>query len=648
MWLGTDGGIFLFDGKSFKLYAPPNGLPGYIVNTIMQDSKGHIWIGTNKGSVLFNGNTATIYTTKTGLPDNNTWCIKEDHLGNIWFATEGGVCRFDGNRFVWFTKKEGLPDNRVLSILEDRERNIWMGTKGGLCRYDGKTIISFTEKDGLVSNMVQGLALDKEGNLWIGTKKGISKYINPLTHQGVQKPGNTNLLFKNYTYEDGFSGIGINVNAIYADTSTGNIWFGADDRITVYHPDGDYEDTIPPEIQVTNVGLFNETIPWSVYTAKPDTSIILANGLKIKNAILHGLSNWYSLPQQLSLSYKNNNLNFKFIGITMWRSAQVKYQYYLHGLEKNWNTATFSTEANYAILDPGSYTFKVKAMNSEGYWSKEFQYFFTIRPPWWQTWWFRSIAIALIIFSLSAYYRNRTAALRKRQKLLQKTVEERTEQLRKSLKEKEFLLKEIHHRVKNNLEVISSLLMLQTEGVKDLIAKAALAEGQSRVQSIALIHHKLYRNEEMTSVEFTDFVNDLYKQVHDLFKKPGNEVELVLQAAKTQMEVDIAVPLGLILNELFTNTFKYAVQQYKKNMITIHLQENLLTKAEQQTTSYILIYRDNGPGMPADFSLEKSTSLGVKVIQLLTKQIGGKLHYHNNEGAVFEIPFKRKLLSQPS
>lgn len=218
-------------------------------------------------------------------------------------------------------------------------------------------------------------------------------------------------------------------------------------------------------------------------------------------------------------------------------------------------------------------------------------------------------------------------------------LDERTEQLRASLEEKEGLLKEIHHRVKNNLEVISSLLTLQTNSITDTKAKAALAEGQSRVQSIALIHHKLYQNDNLASVELRGFINDLFKQVRDLFHHGNEKVEFTFVGNETRIDTNTAIPIGLILNELFTNAFKYAVRPNKDANISIHLQETEGGANEKKT--YTISYHDNGPGLPDIVTLEKSASLGMKVIKLLTKQIGGSLHIYNDQGAVFEISFSQ-------
>ena len=233
---------------------------------------------------------------------------------------------------------------------------------------------------------------------------------------------------------------------------------------------------------------------------------------------------------------------------------------------------------------------------------------------------FAGLAVVLLFSMVVFRQRNKIAKEKKR-----------SDQL---VLDKEILIKEIHHRVKNNLEVISSLLELQSEGLDNEKAKIAVIEGQSRVQSIALIHHKLYRNDDISTVEFKSFVNDLYKQVSSVFKKPNTEIEFQIIASETQISIDTAVPIGLILNELLTNTFKYAVSKQKKNHIHIQL------KATDKEGFNKIIYHDNGPGVPADFDIHKSTSLGMKVIHLLTKQLGGKLNFFNDNGSVFEIPFK--------
>jgi len=213
-------------------------------------------------------------------------------------------------------------------------------------------------------------------------------------------------------------------------------------------------------------------------------------------------------------------------------------------------------------------------------------------------------------------------------------IESQKQQLEKSLDEKNILIKEIHHRVKNNLEVISSLLELQSNSSNDLKAKSALEAGQIRVQSIALIHHKLYHSESLAKIAFKEFIEDLYSQICKVFLREDANIMFKVSGDDLILEMDVAVPIGLILNELMTNSFKYAVKKGAHNTISIQL-----VPIPDQSSWYKLVYKDNGPGLPVGLNIAKSTSLGMKVILLLTKQLGGKLNYYFDHGSVFEIPF---------
>ena len=408
LWIGTDRGVLKYDGKTFTHFTEKEGLSDKNVQSLLEDKSGNLWFATGEGVSKYDGKTFTHYTVKEGLSNNDVGSILEDRSGNLWFGTEEGLTKYDGKTFTHFTEKEGLSGNNVSDIIEDKSGNLWIGTDEGVSKYDGKTFTHFTEKEGLSNNNVQSLLEDKSGNLWFGTDFGLNK----LTPKSLLKlsanakisadkgdfadhPNNDparEVLFKSYSYEDGFLGVGCNPHAIFEDKN-GTIWIGANDRITAYHPEGDKTDSIPPNMQLTNIALFNENIPWANLEQKKDTSIFLANGVSVGHFKFDSLSRWYNIPEHLSLTYNNNYLSFSFIGITTKSPQKVKYKYKLEGLDNNWSALTARTEAAYGNLPPGNYTFKVKAMNSEGYWSKEFNYSFTITPPWWSTWWFYTLCI---------------------------------------------------------------------------------------------------------------------------------------------------------------------------------------------------------------------------------------------------------------
>ncbi len=201
--------------------------------------------------------------------------------------------------------------------------------------------------------------------------------------------------------------------------------------------------------------------------------------------------------------------------------------------------------------------------------------------------------------------------------------------------QRELLLKEVHHRVKNNLQTITSLLELQSAKSSDEGTKNALLEGQNRVQSIALIHHKLYAEDNFGAVELHDFITDLYRQIAMLFTNKNFNISLEINVPTTQIDIDTAVPLGLILNELLTNAFKYAFIENGKtneNQLAIGL---ICTPAG----NYTLSFADNGKGLPPSFDIAKSKSLGMRLITHLAKQIGGSSTYTYQNGSLFEVAF---------
>ena len=399
------------------------------------------------------------FTKLQGLKHDAIRCMLQDKSGNLWFGTDGGVSKYDGKSFTHFTEKEGLSNNSVRSILEDKSGNLWFGTYGGVSKYDGKSFTHFTEKEGLSNNTVLSMLEDKSGNLWFGTRFGLArlskeKLVEINDKVKFNKIQADEILFKNYTYEDGFLGIGVNGGKTICEDKNGTIWFAANDRLTAYHPQGEAIDTIAPNIQLTSIALFNENIAWVNLEKKKDSTLTLGNGVSVGDFEFDGITKWYCLPENLSLAYNNNYLTFNFIGITQKQSKKVKYQYKLEGIDENWSAITNRTEAPYGNLPQGTYTFKVKAMNSEGYWSNEFNYTFTIRPPWWRTWWMYSIDGIIIFILLFGLYRWRTASLRKDKEILEQTVEERTEELVQKniiVEEQKHLVEEKHKEITDSI-----------------------------------------------------------------------------------------------------------------------------------------------------------------------------------------------------
>ncbi len=207
-----------------------------------------------------------------------------------------------------------------------------------------------------------------------------------------------------------------------------------------------------------------------------------------------------------------------------------------------------------------------------------------------------------------------------------------------SLNEKEVLLKEVHHRVKNNLQVISSLLNLQAERITDAYALEKFRESQNRVRSMALVHEKIYESQNLSKVNFAEYINKFIEIVfynYDI-KKEQVVMHINFEVEDCQLPIDIAIPCALILNELVSNAFKYAFPAQKKGNLYLKFY-----KAEKEQC--VIEVADDGVGMPPSFNINKLNSLGLQLVDMLVKQIGGKLCIENQKqgGARFVISFNQ-------
>lgn len=205
------------------------------------------------------------------------------------------------------------------------------------------------------------------------------------------------------------------------------------------------------------------------------------------------------------------------------------------------------------------------------------------------------------------------------------------EKIRQSLKEKEVLLKEVHHRVKNNLQVISSILNLQSSYVRDKKMLELLHESRNRIKSMAFVHESLYQTKDFSNINFKEYIENISRNLLHSYANPQMSPELNLDLAEIQLNLDTAVPCGLIVNELLSNAFKYAFKDGRKGRIDVKLRE----KHDQIT----LLISDNGPGLPETVDYRQTESLGLQLVVTLVEQINGKIKLENKKGAKFTIEF---------
>jgi two-component sensor histidine kinase len=206
------------------------------------------------------------------------------------------------------------------------------------------------------------------------------------------------------------------------------------------------------------------------------------------------------------------------------------------------------------------------------------------------------------------------------------------ERIKASLQEKEVLLKEIHHRVKNNLQVISSLLYLGSKNIEGREALEMFQESQHRVRSMALVHERLYQSKDLTRVEFAEYIRGMANYLLRSYRVNSNIIQLKINVDNVSLGLDTAIPCGLMINELVSNSLKHAFTDGKEGEIRIELHSD----SEGECT---LMVSDDGVGLPKDLDFRETESLGLQLVNTLVDQLEGTIELNRSDGTTFEITF---------
>lgn len=378
LYFGTDGqGVYIYDGINFT---PINELSKKYIRAMVKDKDGNIWIATAGAGVYkinINSSKSAIdnYTTKDGLLNNRITCLLYDKSGRLWYGTENNGISYIENDLIQqksLSIKDGLPSNAIRCITEDNSGYLWVGTAGdgiiSIPLYQGDfRVKTYNHTNGLTSSNIYLMCIDNNNNLFTGTESGLD-YLNLNKDR---KPHD----IKHFSKGEGFTGIETCQNSVYKDTD-GTIWFGTINGLTKYNPANLVKNEHEPITNITDVKLFYETISHTPYK--------------------HFMSDWNKVSS-LDLPHNENHITFDFLAINFSNPEAVKYQWMLKGFDKTWSPISQLHSFTYSNLNPGHYTFMVKACNEDGVWnSKSVELSFNISPPFWMRWWFITIVIVSI------------------------------------------------------------------------------------------------------------------------------------------------------------------------------------------------------------------------------------------------------------
>jgi two-component sensor histidine kinase len=427
---------------------------------------------------------------------------------------------------------------------------------------------------------------------------------------------------KHYGKGEGFTGIECNARGCFLDRQN-ELWFASIDGPFRYRKDLDARNEHPPILHLTAVKIFFDE--------------------EITYGYMKGALNWFGLPKELILPAYHNHLTFEVDGINFFSPSDVKYSYKLEGVDKNWTPLTAVSSVTYSNLQEGTYYFKVKAYNSDGVEVADEVVYgpIVIEPdedvaviPYWM--WVTLVLLASgLVFFVGYMLVTRDRRMKKMRRILEEKVKTRTAEVEKQNLEKEVMLKEIHHRVKNNLQIINSLMNLQADNVEDQMVKDVFREARNRIASMALIHEKIYESRSMVNVKMKDYIRELVHKLIDSYKITDN-VRLQMNIGDdVLMNLNHIVPVGLILNEVISNSLKYAFPGDRKGRIYIELKT-------QPDGSYLLIAGDDGIGLPKAYDVTNFKTLGIELIHMLTEQLGGQLEIKNNGGLEYVLSFGKQ------
>ncbi|MFC5268998.1 two-component regulator propeller domain-containing protein [Adhaeribacter terreus] len=653
LWIGTfDGGVGVRTGDTFKWYTTANGLPNNIVNHITKAPGGAMWFATNHGVARFDGTAFTKYSFKDGLIFNIANFILPETDNRIWIATNEGLSLLENNRFRNYKIYGSPKDNHINCLFKDKDNQLWAGTKSGVYLFKDGTFRRHPQVAAMNFREITSITQDYKGNLWVGSfdhgLARVSPNLKQNAHDHIEKDRNllsesvtslridsANQLWvgtigglnrldmeayyknpagqmKRFTNADGFRGIEVSSNAL-AEGRGGNMWIGTVNGLIRYTPENERPGLPTPLLNIFALKLFGQPVNWKErgYTS------------------MHGLS----IPANPKLPYDENHITFEYRGIYLTNPDLVTYMTRLEGFDRKWSEPSTNTVATYSNLPPGNYKFMVKAcIKNGGCVEKTTEYAFTITPPFWSK--DRIVAIAVLLIAGFAFglVRWRERNLRRLNTLLEENVKQRTLMLEKKNLEKEILLKEVHHRVKNNLQIITSLLNLQSRHLTDPAALETLRDIKDRIKSISMLHMRLYQREELASIDLSEYVQTLCRSLFASYGIREDHVRLEFDIPTLYLDIDTALTLGLIVNELVSNTLKYAFPDQRKGTLLIEL----LRVTE---TDYTLTISDDGTGLPDNFEEKMATSFGLQLVSSLIKKLHGTLKFYSEGGTQIRLQF---------
>jgi signal transduction histidine kinase/ligand-binding sensor domain-containing protein len=603
LWVGTYyGELNKYNSVSDKfgylnLDVSNNNPSANLIRIIYEDSEGLLWFGAIGGGGLTSFNQVTnefkFYSTlqnnKSTISGNDITSICEDKNGNLWFGTYSfGLNRYDKNTntFKHFLREENnsssLPDNIITDIFKDSKDNLWISTySGGLCKYnyEHNNFEIFSEDDGFASNSIYGILEDDQRNLWLSTSRGITKF------------NYKSYVSRNYDQTDGIQPPEFNPSA-RLKTKHGYMYFGGVEGLTFFHPDSVIEESYSSNVSITSFKLFNEE----------------------KN-----LSASITFTDSITLEYNENVFSFEFASLDFTSPEKNCYAYMLEGFDPDWVNTGSRRFVNYTHLDPGEYVFKVKATNSTGNWSQPASIILIIKPPFWMTWWFRTILlVAFLSIGPMIYYR-RVNQLKKEKSI---QVEFSKQLIQSQENERKRIASELHDSLGQELLVIKNLALLN-KNKDDQFEEISKTAGQA-LDEVRRISYNLHPY-QLDRLGLTKAIASMFVNIEGA---SGIKFDLSIDNVDGLFDKEKEINIFRIIQECVTNIIKHS--DANNAQVIVENAEDVL----------LIEIADDGKGFDFESAKSESKGFGLKNLDSRVSFLGGRLEFKSDEESKTQIKFK--------
>ena len=585
LWLGGDGGLARVADRSMEA-KKLNGVTDAVV-AILKGRRGEMWLGTaGKGLARYEGEQVTrVYTRADGLVSDQITVLREDRAGTLWIGTRQGLSQFKDGRFINHTDATGLSNGSVRDVYEDQNGALWIGTYGGgLNRLKDGRLTPITTKHGLFDDVVSRILVDDRDRFWMLGNRGIF-YVSRQQLNDVADGRSRVVTCGSYGVADGMlsnEGNGLSQPAGWR-MRDGRLWFSTIKGVAIVDPRE--VGTNPPPVVIESAVLAGASIP-------------------VRDAI--------------ELAPGQQNLELHFTALHFGKPEQVRFKYRLEGLDSDWTEVGTRRVANFPHLPPGTFTFHVTAASPDGVWNDQISsILITVRPRFYQTWWFRILVGAGIIGVLLLGFKlrvNQAEQARAQQEEFSRRLIESQEQERKRI------AAEMHDSLGQNLLVIKNRAAIAKVVSKDLPAAFEqldqIADSTMRaIQEVRQISYNL-RPHHLDSVGLARSIEEMIRRVSE-----ASGIDIVCEIES----LDGALPKDAEIN------FYRIVQEGVSNVVKHAGATRAGVEIERRPGKLLLSIKDNGHGFNVHDTIERS-GFGLAGIAERVRIFGGSHHVTSEPG----------------